>query len=73
MEELLEDDDAECVMEILFECVDISARRNLIKIIRYLVCRLKEIEKDLVLSGACDTYTETVRIQDGSHETRKMF
>ena len=52
MEELLEEDDAEPVQEILFDCDDNSARRNLIKVIRFLVCRLKEIEKDMVLSNA---------------------
>jgi len=61
MEELLDEDDAEPVLEILFDCDDTSARRNLIKVIRFLVCRLKDIEKDLVLSGAHDTITETYR------------
>ena len=59
MQELLDEDDAEPVLEILFDCEDTSARRNLIKVIRFLVCRLKEIEKDLVLSGAHDTITES--------------
>mmetsp|Transcript_7040 Transcript_7040/g.9807 ORF Transcript_7040/g.9807 Transcript_7040/m.9807 type:complete len:81 (+) Transcript_7040:1996-2238(+) len=65
MRELLDDDDAEPVLEILFDCSDTTARRSLIKVIRYLVCRLKEIEKDLVLSGVTDTITVTYSTFDG--------
>jgi len=59
MKSLLDDDDAEVVMEILFECPDLHARRNLIRIIRYLVCRLKEIEKDAILANEFDELEET--------------
>ena len=65
MRELLDDDDAEPVLEILFDCSDTTAGRSLIKVIRYLVCRLKEIEKDLVLSGVTDTITVTYSTFDG--------
>ena len=59
MKQLLDDDDAEVVMEILFDCPDMHARRNLIRIIRYLVCRLKEIEKDAILGNEFDEIEET--------------
>ena len=60
MEALLDDDDAEAVMEILFDCPDKPARRHLTRVIRYLVCRLKEVEKELILANECDITTETV-------------
>ena len=60
MEALLDDDDAEAVMEILFDCPDKPARRHLTRVIRYLVCRLKEVEKELILANECDVTTETV-------------
>ena len=59
MKSLLEDDDAEVVMEILFDCPDMHARRNLIRIIRYLICRLKEIEKDTIIANEFDEIEET--------------
>ena len=73
MQELLEDDDAEPVMEILFDCNDSLARRNLIKVIRYLICRLKEIEKDEVLSGVTDTQTQTVVNMHGEQVYREIL
>lgn len=60
MRALLDDDDCEPVMEILFSCPDMQARKNLIRIIRYLVCRLKLIEKDLILANDFEEYEETV-------------
>ena len=73
MQELLDDDDAEPVFEILFDCSDSMARRNLIKVIRYLVCRLKEIEKDEVLSGATDSITETFMTIHGEQGSREVL
>ena len=46
-------------MEILFDCPDKISRKYLIRIIRYLVCRLKEIEKESILANLVDTVTET--------------
>lgn len=59
MTTLLDDDDAEPIKEILFDCPDKIARKNLMSIIRYLVCRLKEIEKDKIVENKMDTTTET--------------
>ena len=73
MQELLDDDDAEAVLEILFDCSDSMARRNLIKVIRYLICRLKEIEKDEVLSGATDSITQTFMTIHGEQGSREML
>lgn len=73
MEELIDEDDAEPVLEILFDCEDTAARRNLIKVIRYLVCRLKEIEKDLVLSQAHNTITENYIDEYGAYKVRTLL
>jgi len=56
---MLDDDDAEPIMEILFDCPDKIARRNLIRIVRYLLCRLKEIEKEKILANEFDVLTES--------------
>lgn len=71
MTSLLDEDDAEPIMEILFECTKYNARKSLIKIIRFLVCRLKEIEKDLVLAGLTDTITETFTDIYGEQGTKQ--
>ena len=67
---MLDDDDAEPVMEILFDCPDKIARKNLIRIIRYLVCRLKEIEKDKIFANEFDIITETYTTYTGETNTR---
>lgn len=59
MSTLLNDDDGEPVMEILFDCIDKMARKYLMRIIRYLICRLKDIEKDAILANEFDTIDET--------------
>ena len=70
MQTMLDDDDAEPVMEILFDCPDKIARKNLIRIIRYLVCRLKEIEKDKIFANEFDIITETYTTYTGETNTR---
>ena len=72
MQTLLDDDDAEAVMEILFDCPDRIARKNLIRIIRYLVCRLKEIEKDKIIANEFDVTTETYTTYTGETATRQQ-
>lgn len=71
MRTLLDEDDAEPIMEILFECTKSNARGSLIKIIRFLVCRLKEIEKDEILAALTDTTTETFIDIYGEQGTRQ--
>ena len=70
MQALLDDDDAETVMEILFECADRLARKNLIRIIRYLICRLKDIEKDKIIANEFDIVTETFTTYNGETGTK---
>lgn len=71
MQTLLDEDDAEPVMEILFDCPDKISRKYLIRIIRYLVCRLKEIEKESILANLVDTVTETCNDIYGEQVTRQ--
>ena len=72
MQEIVDNDEGETVMEILFECPDKLARNHLIRIIRYLVCRLKEIEKDKIMANEFDTITETYVNIYGETGTRQI-
>ena len=72
MQAMLDDDDAETVMEILFECADKLARKNLIRIIRYLICRLKDIEKDKIIANEFDIITETFTTYNGETGTKQI-
>lgn len=72
MQAMLDDDDAEPIMEILFDCPDKIARRNLIRIVRYLLCRLKEIEKEKILANEFDVLTETFTNYMGETVTRQV-
>lgn len=72
MQTLLDDDDAESVMEILFDCPDKIARKNLVRIIRYLICRLKEIEKDKILANEFDVITESYTTYTGETSQRQL-
>lgn len=73
METMLDDDDAEPIMEILFDCPDKIARKNLIRIIRYLLCRLKDIEKDKIMANEFDVLTETFTTYSGETATRQIL
>ena len=61
---LLEENNAECILELLFECTDKVSQANAARLIKYLLCRLKVIEKEELLSGAVETVTEKV-IENG--------
>lgn len=73
MEALIDEDEAIAVQEILFECTDKTARRNLMRIIRYLVCRLKEIEKNEIINDLTDKTTETCVNCYGEQVTREVY
>lgn len=55
---LLEDNNAECIMEIFFECTDKVSQVNVARLIKYLLCRLKLIEKQELLANATETVVE---------------
>jgi len=53
---LMDDNDAELVMEVLFDCSDKPTQRHLSRVIRYMVCQLKEHEMALIESGEKEEY-----------------
>ena len=57
---LLDENTAEMVMEILFDCTDKVSQSNVGRLMRYLLCRLKVLEKDDLLSGATEQKTEKI-------------
>lgn len=57
---LLDANNAKVVMECLLDCDDACTRINVGHLIKYLLCRLKEIERDQLLSGEKETIKETV-------------
>ena len=57
MRELLDDRNAETVMEILLEGEDSVARKQVARIMKYLHCKLKMIEKAEIESGEIEIFT----------------
>jgi len=43
--------DSEVLWEVLFECSDKPTQRDLAKVIKFALCQLKVVEKDIALSG----------------------
>jgi hypothetical protein len=68
MASLLNENNAECIMEILFECTDKVSQNNVARLVKYLLCRLKVLEKDDLISGATECFTE-VRKGEGNETT----
>lgn len=61
---LLEENNAESILEVLFECTDRVAQTNVARLIKYLLCRLKVLEKKDLLEGATEVIKEK-RMEDG--------
>ena len=57
-------------MEILLEGKDKVAQRNVARFVKYLVCRLKMIEKEDVESNAKEEYTYTFTDTDGKEQSQ---
>ena len=51
------EDEAEVLMEIIFECTDKTTQKQLGRVIKYMLTQMKVHEKDLILSGAKETVT----------------
>ena len=64
---LLEEGNAECIMEIFFECTDKVSQVNVARLIKYLLCRLKIIEKEELQTNATEVLVEK-RIDDSGKE-----
>ena len=72
MESLMDEDEAEPIMEIMFDCTNSHARSSIIRLVRYLVCRLKEIEKDGIFANEFNVTSETVIDSLGQRSTRQV-
>ena len=57
---LLEEDNAEAIMEILIEGKDAAAVRHCSRVIKFLLCKMKLIEKDDIMNDVREKYTERV-------------
>lgn len=68
---LLAENNSECILEILFDCTDKVAQANVSRLIRYLLCRLKVLEKEDLLNGTTESITEKV-IEDGKEVVKEL-
>lgn len=56
---------SEVLWEILFECGDKATQGDLAKVIKFALCQLKVVERDLALSGETESVTSTFVDDDG--------
>ena len=64
LKELLEENNAEVIMEVLLESKDKSAQNHCARVIKYLICKMKMLEKDDIRNDAREKYTETITDAD---------
>ena len=50
LRDLLEDDNAEVIMDVLVEGKDLAAMRHCSRVIKFLLCKMKLIEKDDIMN-----------------------
>lgn len=62
---------SEVLWEVLFECGDKATQKDLARIIKFALCQLKEVEKDIALAGAVETVSTDVTDDDGVTQTRE--
>ena len=62
---------SEVLWEVLFECGDKATQKDLARIIKFALCQLKEVEKDIALAGAVETISTEVTDDDGVTQTRQ--
>lgn len=72
MSSLLDENNAECILELFFECTDKVSQANAARLIKYLLCRLKVIEKEELLSRAVETVTEK-EIENGEEVIKTVL
>jgi hypothetical protein len=70
LEALLEDDDAEVVQKILFDCSDKTTQKHLGRVIKYMLCQLKVVEKDLIRTNKKITVDVEEEDEQGNKVTR---
>ena len=69
MQSLLEEKNYEIVIEVLLECKDKLAQKNVARVVRYLLCKMKMIEKADIQSDAKENYADTFTDTDGKEHT----
>jgi hypothetical protein len=67
---LLEDDNAESIFEVIIEGKDTAAMRHCARVIKFLLCKMKLIEKDDILNDVREQYTELV--PDGDNNLKEV-
>ena len=66
---LIEENDAEVVMELLLEARDGGAQRHCARVIKYLLCKMKMLEKDDIINETMEKYNEAFTPDDGIERT----
>jgi len=66
LKNLLEDNNAEMIMEVLIEGKDAAAIRHCARVIKFLLCKMKLIEKEYIENNVRETYEATVTDADGN-------
>ena len=67
---LLDDNNGEVLMEILFECTDKNTQTTFGNVIKYMLCQVKEAEKDLIESQEKESVEREEKDTDGKTVTK---
>ena len=65
LQALLDEDCAEVIMEVLIESRDASGQKQCARVIKYLLCKMKMLEKEYILNDTKETYTATFTDPEG--------
>ena len=66
LKNLLEDNNAETIMEVLIEGKDAAAIRHCARVMKFLLCKMKLIEKELIENNVREQYSTTIIDADGN-------
>ena len=66
LKNLLEDNNAETIMEVLIEGKDAAAIRHCARVMKFLLCKMKLIEKELIENNVREPYSTTIIDADGN-------
>ena len=66
LKSLLEDNNAETIMEVIIEGKDAAAIRHCARVMKFLLCKMKLIEKEDIENNVRETYEATIIDADGN-------
>ena len=66
LKNLLEDNNAESIMEVIIEGKDAAAIRHCSRVLKFLLCKMKLIEKEDIENNVRETYDATIIDADGN-------